>query len=297
MAASSDRLVPIALHPRAGETGLLTADLADIGVRTTSAWQIFTAGLAEVDLSAESRDRGRTVRENLIPLGAWPDSRGIADMILEAGNGATTTEPLTATRRRLRESHRNADDQEVRAAIGRAADEVAMWFASGPSQEDATAITPSALGPVPVATFVHAAAFQLAAAWRDIPGAPANPQLEALGLAALVDSAGAVAGRMRATASITAVTPELTVGTGTRDGAWRTVELADSSDGPAVIGPAGVLIDAAGGRIDVFGIARDLRVRDARKLGAMAVVLDAIPDLPAAAVLRRTARIASLLSR
>ena len=297
MTDSGDRHVPAALRPQPGETGLLAADLAELGMRTTSAWQMFTAGLAHVDLSAHSRSRGRTVREHIIPLGAWQDSRGIADMIDAAHRGDPSTEPHSETRRRLRQSHRDADDEEVRDAISRAADEATRWFAGGPSPDEAAAITSSPLGPLPVATFVHAAAFQLAAAWRDIPAAPANPHLEALGLAALVDSSGAVASRMGVTASITAVTPEVTVGTGTRDGAWRTVELPESADGPAVIGPAGVLIDAAGGRVDFFGIARDLRVRDARRLGAMAVVLDAIPDLPAAAVLRRAARMASLLSR
>jgi hypothetical protein len=57
--------------------------------------------------------------------------------------------------------------------------------------------------------------------------------------------------------------------------------------GPAVIGPAGLLVDVAAGRIDLFELARNLRLRDGSGLVGMSVVLDGIPDLPAAGVLRR----------
>lgn len=65
--------------------------------------------------------------------------------------------------------------------------------------------------------------------------------------------------------------------------------------GPAVVGPAGLVIDVAAGRVDFRRVARSLRLRHPRRLVDMSVVLDGIPDLPAAAMLRRAAALARAL--
>ncbi len=297
MTDSLERLVPEALRPDSGERGLLNDDLEQLRDRIARAWQIFGDGLDSLDLAGPTRAADRTVKDQVIPLGAWPDSRGIHDMVADAHAGRTEAEAHSTASARLRSEHGNASDQEVRDSIRISAARVDRWFSSGEADQQATAITPSALGPIPVATYVHAALFQLAATWRDIKQAPENPELDELGLTALVDSTGAVVGRLGATASITAVTPQTTVGTGAHGGAWRTRALPDDPGGPGVVAPAGLLIDVAAGQVDLMTLARQLRVRQPKRLAAAAIVLDGIPELPAAAMLRRAARLTAFMAR
>ena len=174
---------------------------------------------------------------------------------------------------------------------------VIAWAASDEATNDAVLTTPSPLGLIPVGTYVLAAAFQMAATWRDIAPDQPKPELERLGLTALVDSTGAVAGRLGATASITAITSEGIMGTGAHDNAWRTRNLSEEQAGPAVVGPAGLLIDFAAGNVRVLEATRKLRVRQPRRLAAMSVVLEGIPDLPAAGMLRRASRMTSFMAR
>jgi hypothetical protein len=294
VADRTDDLVPAPLQPDPGEQGLLSQGTGQLRHRTVRAWELFVAGLDTVDLAGPSRDGKRSIREAVLPLGAWPDSRSIHDMVADAVAGRRDTEPHRAASARLRDSHAGATATEVRSAIRTSAARVTRWFDSGEADEQGHRITPSALGPLPVATYVHAASFQLAATWRAIGGQPELPELEALGLTALVDSAGAVAARVNATASITAITPDLAVGTGAHGGAWRTAMPEPEGPGPAVIASAGLIVDIAAGQVDLPSVLRGLRVRDSRRLAAMAVVLDGIPDLPAAALLRRAGRLARL---
>lgn len=160
-------------------------------------------------------------------------------------------------------------------------------------------MTASPLGPVPIGTYLYASSFHLAVTARDLvpAGAPPVPELDGLGVVALVDSTGAVAARVGATASIAALTPEAAAGTGAHAGAWRTVvATADTAHlGPAVLGPAGLVIDVAAGRADFLQVARSLRLKHPRRLVAMSAVLEGIPDLPAATMLRRAAAVARSL--
>lgn len=289
--------LPAELRPDEGELGVL-ADFDAFRERVVLAWELFEESLAAVDLAAQTRSRGKQARDLLIPLGAWPDARGIGQMIDEAREGRTATETESQSATRLRSAHQHATDEQVLGEVRRSADHIAAWVTGPNAQDDAPLVSPSPLGPVPIGTMVHAAAFQLAVTARDLrpAGALDRPELDALGVVGLVDSSGAVAARLDATASIAAVTPEVSAGTGALPGRWRTrVSPPDHEElGPAVLGSAGLLVDIAAGRIDLMGMARGLRVRDGRGLVGMSVVLDGIPDLPAAGMLRRAGSLVRL---
>lgn len=286
--------VPSPLLPERGERGVL-ADPDRWRHSIRRSWQIFDSLLAEVDLEGRTRSRGRRARDLLIPLGAWPDARGIHAMVADARDPAAQPVDQSAMERRLREAHAAAPAAEIVAMVRRSAEHILDWIDSPGATQEAELVGPSPLGPVPVGTMIHASAFQLAVIARDLrpAGAVARPELDGLGVLALVDSSGAVAARMAAEASIAAVTPEVTAGTGVSSESWRTVVAADGDDlGPAVLGSAGLVVDVAAGRIDLIGVARGLRVREGRGLVGMSVVLDGIPDLPAAGVLRRAGSLA-----
>ena len=212
-------------------------------------------------------------------------------MIADAREGVTQVESESVSARRLRTAHADDSDAEVMAQFRRSAENIASWVTGPDAEAEAALVSPSPLGPVPIGTMVHAAAFQLAVTARDLrpAGAVGIPELDALGVVGLIDSSGAVAARLDAAASIAAVTPEVVAGTGTALGWWRTtIDVVDPEHlGPAVLGPAGLMVDIAAGRIDLLQLARNLRVRDGRGLVGMSVVLDGIPDLPAATMLRR----------
>ena len=297
MPKDNSATVPDALRPQSGERGLLSEGPTHILELASHAWELFLQGLNKLDLSERGRDRKLTRKEQLIPMGHWEDSRGIHQIVADARAGVTAIEPFTETRDRLREAHRDDSEQDVRSAVQYAATSVIEWAASSEAAEDAELTTPSPLGMIPVGTYVLAAAFQMAATWRDIAPDQPKPELERLGLTALVDSTGAVAGRLGATASITAITPEAVMGTGAHENSWRTRDVTEEEAGPAVVGPAGLLIDFAAGNVRVLEATRKIRVRQPRRLAAISVVLEGIPDLPAAGMLRRASRMTSFMGR
>lgn len=290
--------LPEALTPAPHELGLLTTDPHGLGGRTVRAWRVFAGVADRADLTAATRSRGNTARDLLVAVGSWPDSRGLGDMVADARAGATSAELQSESDARLRAAHRGESDAEVRAAVHRAADHLERWW-DEEAADQARLVTPSPLGPVPIGTYLFASVFHLAVTARDLApaGAPASEELDVLGVQALVDSAGAVAARLGATASIAALSPHGATATGARDGGWRTLVLPpDPTDiGPAVVGPAGLVVDVAAGRVDFLTVARSLRLRHPRRLADMSVVLDGIPELPAATMLRRAAAVARAL--
>ncbi|MFN8124938.1 MAG: hypothetical protein U0R64_00280 [Candidatus Nanopelagicales bacterium] len=281
--------LPEPLRPVTGEMGLVT-DLPDLARRVVRAWDLFVPIAESVDLSGPTRSRGNSARDLLIPLGAWPDARGLHGMVADAHAGVHEVESESSAEKRLRAAHRDATDDEVRTALRTAREHLRAWVTGPDLATEAPLVTASPLGPVPIGTMVHAAAFQLAVIARDLrpAGADESPELDALAVVSLVDSSGAVAARLDATASIAAVTPAVSAGVGALPGAWRTVVTTDGDAlGPAVLGPAGLLVDIAAGRVDLLELVRRLRLRDGRGLVGMSVVLDGIPDLPAAGLLGR----------
>jgi hypothetical protein len=277
--------------------GLLSSQPAEIIRRTERAWQILADIAQAVDLDASTRSKERTAREMLIGLGTWPDSRGIPDLVADAHAGATTTEPMRDAARRLAAAHRDASDGEVRDSIVASLEQTAAWLHSDDLHHTGLLATPSPLGPLPMGTVVHAATYQIAVTARDLTpaGAEPQPELDEIGLAALIDATGAVAARSGLVAAAVAIGRRATVGTEVFEGGWTTT-FADNEEHPAVLAPEEVLLDLAGGRADFAAATRQLRFRNARGLLALAPIVDEIPEVPGGPLLRRTARFARLMS-
>ena len=278
--------------------GLLSEDPAELRRRVISAWSTIVDVVGEVDLHLPGRSARRTVREEVIAIGSWPDSRGVAELRRDAEDAATSTEPMRDAADRLAASHAGASDDEVRASVRRALDETADWLDGPDFAEYAPLPVPSPLGVLPMGTVVHSAVFQLAVTARDLmpAGAAPRPELDDLGLVALMDSTGAVGARIELTARASAVTERVTVGTAIDPAGWDTTVGAGPGDGPAAVAPAEVLIDLAAGRIELGSLTRSLRFRQTRGLLALSPVVDELPDLPAAPLLRQVARWARFLA-
>lgn len=277
--------------------GLLTSDPADLARRTIRAWELFSEVADSVDLNAGTRSRQRSAREMVISLGTWPDSRGIPGLLADAHAGATSTEPMKQASQRLATAHADASDEQIRDSVRASLAQTRDWLLSGDLQHNGLLTTPSPLGLLPMGTVVHAAAYQLAVTARDLlpAGADPRPDLDEIGLAALIDATGAVAARTGLVAAAVAVGRRVTVSTEVFDGGWTT-DFADDELKPAVIAPEEMLLDLAGGRADFGAVTRQLRFRDPRRLLALAPIVDEIPELPGGPLLRRTARFARLMA-
>jgi hypothetical protein len=277
--------------------GLLTGAPEQLAQRTIRAWELFVDVAATVDLDGPTRSRQRSAREMVIALGTWPDSRGIPGLLADAHAGATSTESMKESARRLAEAHADAPDEEVRASVVASLQQTRDWLRSGDLEHNGLLPTPSPLGVLPMGTVVHAAAYQLAVTARDLLPAGAEPQpaLDELGLASLIDATGAVAARSGLVAAAVAVGRRSIVGTEIFDGGWTTT-FADNEEHPAVLAPEEMLLDLAGGRADFGAATRQLRFRDPRGLLALAPIVDEIPELPGGPLLRRTARFARLMA-
>lgn len=275
--------------------GLLSSDPHDLARRTIRAWELFAGLVAEVDLDGPTRSSRRNARQMAIALGTWSDSRGIAGLTADAHAGATTTEAFRAASDRLARAHADAADDEVRRSVVLSLEQTRDWLRSDDLHHTGLLATPSPLGPLPMGTVVHAATYQLAVTARDLipAGAAALPELDEIGLVALLDATGAVAARSGLVAQASAVGRRVAVSCDIIDGGWQTT-LHDNPAFPAVIGPEEPLVDLAGGRADFGALTRDLRFRDARGMLALSPVVDAIPDLPGGPLLKRTAQFARL---
>lgn len=271
--------------------GFLTSEPDELARRVTRAWEIFAEVAAEVDLAGRTRSTKRTPRDMVIGLGSWPDSRGITELVADARAGLTETEPFAAAERRLALAHRDASDDEVRESIAASVEETREWLEGGVLRSDGHLLTPSALGPLPVGTVMHAAAYQLAITARDLlpAGAAPRPELDELGLAALLDSSAAVAARIGLVASASAVGDRAAVSIHVRDGGWTSVH-EDVPTYPGVLGPEELMLDLSQGRADLSTMLRRLRFRNPRGLLALSPVIEDVPDLPGGALLRQVAR-------
>jgi hypothetical protein len=281
--------------PRPEDLGLFTVDPGLLAANTALAWHALVEVLEEIDLAAPSRAK-RPTRDVVIGIGRWPDSRGIAELLADARSGRTEGEPFAAASRRLAAAHAGASDEEVRDAVRRSAAETIEWLGSADYQACGALPTPSPLGLLPVATTVHAAVYEVAMIARDlvVAGARPRPELDDLGLVALLDATGGVGARLQLRAAAAAVAERTSVATEMLAGGWRTTVPADR-DSPAVRGPAGVLLDLAGGRADWSTIRSQVQLQDTRGMLALAPVVEGIPDLPGGPLLRRVARLARLL--
>lgn len=276
-------LPPAGLTPEPGERGRVSSDLEGTLTATVGAWDGLLDAVARVDLQAPTRKAGRTVTRTLVVLGSWPEGRALPDIRRDALDGITTAEPLAAIEGRVIAAHADDTREAVLSALQRARDEVAAWAQSPDVGREALLPVAGPLGIVPMGTLVSATAYQCAVAARDLApaGVHATPALLGGGLSALIDTVGAVAAQQGATLSLTAITPEVSMGVGARDGDWRTTAV-DAAEGPSLTCPAGVLLDIAAGRTSApAAYARgEFRAEDLPGLLGVVKVLAAAPGLP-----------------
>jgi hypothetical protein len=142
-----------------------------------------------------------------------------------------------------------------------------------------------------------ASAFEVAVHCLDVAGADDVPRevLDA-GMAALVDTTGALLGRHRMTATFSVRTPISTWACGSAGPDWTTIRLDAEVDGlhgwPGVHGLASDVLDAASGRANVTQLllSRRIRVHDVAALLALIPALDSVPGLTGGAAARAALR-------
>jgi len=300
--------LPENLAPSPHERGLATQDRADLARRVVRAWELLHALAERADLGADTR-AGRSAKELLTGVGRWPDSRWVAEVVIEARErpSAAARTDQDAEEDRLRESHRRASGAAVLRSVERAGEEAERFLGTEEDEEYGLRPVATQLGPLPLRTFLHATAYRVCVAGLDLQPALAEGGTEAddkvgelveLGFVALVDVLGALAARGGLTTSLTGVTDVGSWTFASHRGAWQVVQA--QPPGPAVVGPAQVLLDITAGRAeDVGGLYRrgELRLEDVPGLLRLAPLLDEVPGIPGSGSLRVMARSLDMASR
>lgn len=292
-------MTPTALVPSPGEQGVLSSDPAAAAARTLASWDDFIELAERADLQAVGRAKARLGREVVLPLGTWPQTRSLAQVLADAAAGRVT-EPvdLQDQERRVLAAHADASDAEVVKGLRVARDDLATFLATAPATRTLEQATASLLGALPVLTVLHAAAYQLAVCALDLEpcGVRAPTALLERGVVALVDTTGALAAREGVDGSITAVMPGSVWGFGAHRGAWRTVQLDTTGavpSGPAVEAMARVILDVTSGRDhNVPRLWREgaLVTHDLPGLARLSPILEQVPGIPGGPALRAAAR-------
>lgn len=277
--------LPPGLEPDIHEHGLASSDLATLAADIDRAWELFEGVAAEVDPDAPSRKHGWTARELIARLGQWESGRTLTDLLADAHDGDAAHYNADAVDEQVRAATAAVPFDDLLAGLSAARATTGEWLGSDAPGTWGLVHTSSPLGPLPVLTVLNAMTYQLSIASLDLEqcGTTAPEELLGIGLFALIDTTGALAGRKHVTGSFTAVTPERIVGVGSRAGHWRTAELPeDPNMGPGVLAPTRMVIDATSGRANVGHLYRtgELHVRDLGGLVRLAPVLDGVPGVP-----------------
>jgi hypothetical protein len=297
--------LPPDLTPDDGERGVLSSDPAGAGARALTSWDAFIALAEKADLGSVARAKGRLGREVCLPLGTWPQTRSLGEILADARASRTTPAvDLEQEEGDVRAAQADATDREVVDALRRTREDLAA-FLSLESGVEYALVTASPLGPLPVLTLLHAAAYQLSVCALDLEPCGATPSEELLewGVIALVDTTGALAARQGIRGSITALLPGSAWGFGSHDGDWRTTRrdrTPGESTGPAVEAEARVILDVTAGRaLNVPALWRDgaLVTHDVAGLMRLAPVLEQVPGIPGGTAMRTASKAISGVSR
>lgn len=225
----------------------------------------------------------------LAQLGSWP-GRPVLGAVMAAAHGRPAPE------RRPKPFDPSRD--EVVAALAEARERVAAALTEvQAAPELGRRIVDSPLGPLPVLTQIHAMGHEAAQAVQSFTGS-VPPALADAGLAAMVDVVGALAWRVRITASAGLWEPDGGVGwlfTADADG-WRTRPRDAGEDIPGVEGAARHLLVSTGS-VPTMLARGEIRLRRVGGLLALAPLVDQVPDLPGGPLLRRAVSAVSMLSR
>jgi uncharacterized protein (TIGR03083 family) len=286
--------------PSYDECGLASWEPADVADLVLPAWDEFVEIAAQVDLGGPSRLAGWTARDVCVHLGSWPSSRTFERLLAEAERDDVGPDSATfdqdAHNDAVLAAHGDATRDEVLAALRAARDEAATYLSSADVTRLGRRPVRSVLGPLPLTTIAAAATYELAVHALDLApaGAPApSSTLLSSGMAALVDTTGALAARLDMTASAGCVSGDGGWGFAAVPGAWTTLELpALPGSWPAVQGRAADILDASAGRrtVPVMLARRELRLHQVAGLMALAPIVEAVPGLPGGAALSLAVR-------
>lgn len=289
--------------PAAGERGLASWDPADLADLVLPAWDDFIDLAAEVDLDRPSRVARWTARAVCVHMGTWPGSRSLQRMRDEALAGALDPADersggfdQQSHNEAVLEAWGHAPRAEILQALAASRADVATYLASSEPDTLGTRSVRSVLGPLPLSTVVAAGAYELAVHALDLAPAGARrpaPDTLAAGVAALVDTTGALATRGGLTARAACLTPEGSWFFTAAPEGWTTLELPEVPDGWAAVEGAGAdVLDASAGRrpVPVMLARRELRLHHVPGLLALTPIVEAVPGLPGGAALRGAVR-------
>ncbi|MEO7981011.1 MAG: maleylpyruvate isomerase N-terminal domain-containing protein [Sporichthyaceae bacterium] len=301
------------LDPAPGERGLASWEPADVAGLVLPAWDEFLQLAAEIDLDAPTRLDGWSARAVCVHLGSWPGSRSFQRLREEAERDDLGDDPSSDHRASTfdQDAHNDAvvaarglaPRADLLAALREARGDVADFLASDDAGRLGRRQVRSVLGPLPLTTLVAAGAYELAVHTLDLAPAGAPPpsaDLLSAGVAALVDTTGALAARCELSAAAGCVAPEGGWAFSAAPGAWSTVELPVVPGGWAVVqGRAADILDASAGRraVPPMLARRDLRLHQVTGLLALAPIVEAVPGLPGGSALRSAVRNVRGLSR
>lgn len=290
MVATGDR----APRPAPGRCGLAETDLEALGREVLTAWDGFldVVRAPATDLSRPSRLKGWTGRDVLVHLGSWPDAT-VMDALLESADegGHGTMPPPDAGNEQLVAAHRDASTAEVVEALVAARTRIARFWQDEAAQYGRL-LSRSTVGPLPVASLVHAGTFELAVHALDLApcGAPAPPpQLLDRGLAALIDVTGDLAASSGVEIELTGQTPAGGWAFASSAAGWTTTRTPPGDvDGVGVRGSHADLLDTAAGRSNLVQLllTRRLVVQQLPQWMRLAPLLDDVPGLPGGAALK-----------
>jgi hypothetical protein len=230
--------------------------------------------------------------------GDLPENTAVADLIASARSGGTGRPPdVDAVNDRVVRAHRYASREEVLEGLRRGREVTARYLAEEPMELD-TAPTVSVVGRLPLLSVILGQAYELAVHGLDLADCGAPPPPAAVlqsGLAALTDVTGALAAQHGIRGAVTLATPDGGWAFAS-DGAGWTVQAVPGGEpeGPAVEAPAGLLLEAASGRVNpVPAVARRrLKVHEIGGLLKLAPIVESVPGIPGGPILRLAARTA-----
>ena len=287
------------LRPEVGDRGLATADPDVVADLLDDAWSAAADLAASLPLDLPSRTPDRTVREVLVPLGAWDEHDRFVSLVRDARTDRVHEVDDAAARSALVvAAHHDADNAEVAGALRRAGATAVGFLRSPAAGTLGRERTESAVGPLPLTCVLGAATYDLAVGMLDVaPPGDVPPALTDAAIGALVDVTAGLAARQGLDVTFLVRTPDTAWAAATTpDGDWTTLRLAGSglpdTGWPTVEGLAADVLDAASGRRPPLPmlLSRRLRLRDVPGLLAVLPALDAVGSLPGGAALQAAAR-------
>ncbi|MBA2769295.1 MAG: maleylpyruvate isomerase N-terminal domain-containing protein [Sporichthyaceae bacterium] len=291
------------VQPVDGEQGIASWEPADLADLLLPAWDDFLDLVAAVDLDGASRVAGWTARDICVHLGSWSGSRTLPRMREEALRDELDQEDVRGGTFD-RQSHNEAvldawaaaPRDQVLEALREARREAADYLTSDEPAVVGHRSVRSPLGALPLSTVVAGGAYELAVHSLDLRpagGRDPSPALLSAGLAALVDTTGALSARAGLTASAACLSPEGSWSFAASPTAWTTLELPEVPGGlPTVQGAAADLLDASAGRraAPPMLARRQLQLHNVARLLALAPLVEEVPGLPGGPTLHTAIR-------